>query len=73
MTRDEYEALVRRGALDDARVELLYGRLISSSPQGEPHAYSVSQQHGRGENLPLAVFADVVVSVDEVLPPVRHP
>src|SRR4029077_7190018 len=43
MTRAEYEALVRRGALEDARVELLYGRLVSMSPQGEPHTYSVSQ------------------------------
>jgi Uma2 family endonuclease len=43
MTRAEYEALVRRGALEDARVELLYGRLVSRSPQGEPHTYSVSQ------------------------------
>jgi Uma2 family endonuclease len=43
MTRAEYEGLVRRGALDDARVELLYGRLVSMSPQGEPHTYSVSQ------------------------------
>jgi Uma2 family endonuclease len=43
MTRAEYEVLVRRGALEDARVELLYGRLVSMSPQGEPHTYSVSQ------------------------------
>jgi Uma2 family endonuclease len=43
LTRAEYEQLVRRGALDDARVELLYGRLVSMSPQGEPHAYAVSQ------------------------------
>jgi Uma2 family endonuclease len=43
MTRAEYEELARRGALEDARVELLYGRLVSMSPQGEPHTYSVSQ------------------------------
>jgi Uma2 family endonuclease len=43
MTRAEYEALVRRGALEDAQVELLYGRLVSMSPQGESHTYSVSQ------------------------------
>ncbi len=43
MTRAEYEALARRGALEDARVELLYGRLVSMSPQGEPHTYSVGQ------------------------------
>ena len=34
---------MHRGALDDARVELLYGRLVSMSPQGGPHSYSVSQ------------------------------
>jgi Uma2 family endonuclease len=43
VTRAEYEALVRRGALDDARVELLHGRLVSMSPPGETHTYSVSQ------------------------------
>jgi Uma2 family endonuclease len=43
ITRAEYESLVRRGALDDARVELLYGRIVSMSPQGEPHTYGVSQ------------------------------
>jgi Uma2 family endonuclease len=41
MTRSEYETLVRRGVLDDARVELLYGRLVSMSPIGGPHVYSV--------------------------------
>jgi hypothetical protein len=86
MTRAEYEALVRRGALEDARVELLYGRLVSMSPRGEPHTYSVSQlmtllvralgdvsRHGRGEKLPLAAFEDVALGVDEVLPPIRRP
>lgn len=43
VTRAEYEALVCRGALEDARVELLYGRLVAMSPQGEPHTYSVGQ------------------------------
>lgn len=43
ITRAEYDALVRSGALDDARVELLYGRISSMSPQGEPHAYSVAR------------------------------
>jgi Uma2 family endonuclease len=43
LTRVEYEALVRRGVLDAAHVELLYGRIVSMSPQGEPHSYSVSQ------------------------------
>jgi Uma2 family endonuclease len=43
ITRAEYEVLVRRGVFDDARVELLYGRIVSMSPQGEPHSYGVSQ------------------------------
>ena len=43
ITRAEYEALVQRGALDDARVELLHGRLVSMSPHGKPHPYGVSQ------------------------------
>ncbi|MBV9945760.1 MAG: hypothetical protein JOZ69_02810 [Myxococcales bacterium] len=43
MTRAEFETLVRRGVLDVARVELLYGRLVSRSPRAEPHSYSVSQ------------------------------
>lgn len=36
---------MRSGALDDARVrvELLYGRISSMSPQGEPRAYSVAR------------------------------
>ncbi|MBV9947946.1 MAG: Uma2 family endonuclease, partial [Myxococcales bacterium] len=41
MTRAEFESLVRRGVLDDAHVELLYGRLVSMSPIGGPHVYSV--------------------------------
>ena len=43
ITRAEYDDLVRRGALDDARVELLYGRLVSMRPQGELHTYSVTR------------------------------
>jgi Uma2 family endonuclease len=41
LTRAEYEELVRRGALEDAHVELLYGRVVSMSPIGGPHRYSV--------------------------------
>jgi Uma2 family endonuclease len=41
LRRSEYEELVRRGALQDARVELLYGRIVSMSPIGGPHRYSV--------------------------------
>jgi Uma2 family endonuclease len=43
ITRAEYDELVRRGALEDARVELLYGRIVSMIPIGKPHAYSVTK------------------------------
>jgi Uma2 family endonuclease len=43
LSRREFDALTRRGALDDAKVELLYGRLVSMSPQGGPHRYSVTK------------------------------
>jgi Uma2 family endonuclease len=41
ITRGEYEELVRRGALEEAHVELLYGHIVSMSPIGGPHRYSV--------------------------------
>jgi Uma2 family endonuclease len=41
LTRAEYDDLVRRGAFEDARVELLYGRIVSMSPIGGAHVYSV--------------------------------
>jgi Uma2 family endonuclease len=43
LTRVEYEELVERGVLEDARVELLYGRIVSMSPQGPLHTYSVTR------------------------------
>jgi Uma2 family endonuclease len=43
LTRAEYDELVRRGALDDAHVELLYGRIVSMSPIGKLHRYSVTK------------------------------
>jgi Uma2 family endonuclease len=41
LTRTEYEGLVRRGVLEEAHVELLYGRVVTMSPIGGPHRYSV--------------------------------
>lgn len=41
ITRREYDELVRRGVFQDARVELLHGRVVSMSPIGGPHRYSV--------------------------------
>jgi Uma2 family endonuclease len=43
LSRREFDELTRRGALDDARVELLYGRVVSMSPQGGPHSYGVTE------------------------------
>lgn len=43
LTRGEFDALTRRGVLDDARVELLYGRVVSMSPRGAPHSYGVTE------------------------------
>lgn len=43
ISRAEYDELVRRGAFDDARVELLYGRIVSMSPIGKEHRYSVTK------------------------------
>ena len=66
LTRAEFDELTRRGALDDARVELLYGRIVSMSPQGGPHSFGVTELArvlvpavgGRGRvrvQMPLAV------------------
>jgi Uma2 family endonuclease len=38
MSRREYDRLVERGKFDDERIELLRGRLVTMSPQGDPHA-----------------------------------
>jgi len=43
LSRAEYETLVRRGALDGARAELLHGRIVTMSPQGEIHSYCVTE------------------------------
>ncbi|MGD0679183.1 MAG: Uma2 family endonuclease [Polyangiaceae bacterium] len=43
LSRQEFDELTRRGVLDDARVELLYGRVVSMSPQGGSHSYGVTE------------------------------
>jgi Uma2 family endonuclease len=43
LSRREFDELTRRGVLDDARVELLYGRVVSMSPQGGRHSYGVTE------------------------------
>jgi Uma2 family endonuclease len=42
LSRAEYDALVQRGALEDARVELLHGLIVTMSPHGKPHGYGIT-------------------------------
>lgn len=41
LKRAEYDRLVAMGAFGEERLELLYGRLVAMSPQGNEHVYSV--------------------------------
>jgi Uma2 family endonuclease len=43
LLRAEYDRLVGLGMLRGENVELLYGRLVRMSPQGEPHVFSVTR------------------------------
>src|ERR1700722_7409177 len=43
LRRAEYDRLVGLGMLQGENVELLYGRLVRMSPQGEPHIFSVTR------------------------------
>ncbi len=43
LRRAEYDRLVGLGMLRGENVELLYGRLVRLSPQGEPHVFSVTR------------------------------
>jgi Uma2 family endonuclease len=43
LRRGEYDRLVELGVFGSERVELLYGMLVSMSPQGAPHAYVVRE------------------------------
>ncbi|MGA7120054.1 MAG: Uma2 family endonuclease [Polyangiaceae bacterium] len=43
LKRAEYLKLAETGAFDGERVELLYGRIVTLSPQRERHSYSVTQ------------------------------
>ncbi|NCJ07533.1 Uma2 family endonuclease [Synechococcales cyanobacterium C] len=41
-TLEQYHQMIAAGILDGCPVELLNGEIIEMSPEGEPHAYSVS-------------------------------
>jgi Uma2 family endonuclease len=43
LARVEYEDLAEMGVFGDFRVELLYGRVATMSPQGDQHIYSVQR------------------------------
>ncbi|MGA7123964.1 MAG: Uma2 family endonuclease [Polyangiaceae bacterium] len=70
--RAEYEDLVRRGVLEDAHVELLYGRIVSMSPIGGPHVYSVKRL-GKALVLALGDRADVHIQSPFAAPDESEP
>jgi Uma2 family endonuclease len=72
ITRGEYEQLVRRGALEEARVELLYGHIVSMSPIGGPHRYSV-RHLARILTIALADRANVEVQSSFAAPDESEP
>jgi len=43
LRRAEYDRMVGLGMFRGEKVELLYGRLVTMSPQGEPHVFSVTR------------------------------
>jgi Uma2 family endonuclease len=43
LSRAEYDRMVEFGAFADERVELLYGMLVTMSPQGSEHAFSIQE------------------------------
>lgn len=42
-TIDDYHRMIAAGILDNRRVELLKGKIVEMSPEGEPHAYFSSE------------------------------
>lgn len=40
LKRSEYEQLVNSGALDDEKVELIFGEMVAMSPQQGPHIFA---------------------------------
>src|SRR5204863_5823260 len=43
LSTEEYERIVKTGALEDLRVELLDGLLVDMSPHDEPHVHAIRQ------------------------------
>lgn len=42
-TLDDYHRMVASGVLDDRPVELLRGEIVEMAPEGEPHAYLITE------------------------------
>jgi Uma2 family endonuclease len=67
LTRAEYEQLVHRGVFDDASVELLRGRVVNMSPQGDRHRIAVRRLarlfiRGLGDRAAVDVQASYAAS-----------
>jgi Uma2 family endonuclease len=43
LRRAEYDRLIGLGMFEGEKLELLYGRLVSMSPQGQGHAFSIAR------------------------------
>lgn len=63
LKRAEYDRLVEMGAFEDERVELLYGMLVTMSPQNSPHAWLIQRLTKTFAPLLLADRADVRVQL----------
>ena len=62
LRRSEYDALVSSGSFENERLELLYGQLVTMSPQGTAHAFSV-QRLSKLLTLALGQRADVRIQL----------
>jgi Uma2 family endonuclease len=62
LRRSEYDRLVSSGAFESERLELLYGQLVTMSPQGTAHAFSL-QRLSKSLTLALGQRADVRIQL----------
>jgi Uma2 family endonuclease len=72
LRRAEYDRLVGLGAFEGEKLELLYGRLVSMSPQGQGHAFSI-RRLTRLLVLGLRERADVCVQLPFVASDLSEP
>ncbi|MGH7298433.1 MAG: Uma2 family endonuclease [Polyangiaceae bacterium] len=67
LRRAEYDRLVSLGAFAGEKLELLGGRLVTMSPHGEPHAFSITRLtkrlvHGLGDRADVRVQLPLALS-----------